>query len=64
MNAAELALANSAGSQGVLKLRHMSGPWYSLCPFRCSQDMYTESLNGIGLTFTMKEVQLPVKRGG
>ena len=63
-NAAELALANSAGSQVVLKLRHMSGPWHSLCPFRYRQDMYTESLNCFGLTFSMKEVQLPVKREG
>ena len=60
-NAAELALANSAGSQVVLKLRHMSGPWHSLCPFRYRQDMYTESLNCFGLTFSMFSYQLKEK---
>ena len=45
MNAAELALANSAGSQGVLKLRHMSGPWHSLCAFRCTQPGYVHRVS-------------------
>ena len=45
MNAVELALANSAGSQGVLKLRHMSGPWHSLCAFRCAQPGYVHRVS-------------------